>query len=662
MKRQNSDKKFTILDDYFRCNFFKSNKRVNNRCKSINIYKNNKLEILIRKTKNKAQNIFELIKFQNFLLNYYKPEEIKDKDGNAKYVKFCNKVLGKGGFGTCYLFRSINKDDMNYYAGKIIQKKNVNNQKKSLTDEINIQKLFKNNSKIVGVKDYFEDDDNVYIILEYCKNKSLQDYLIQREGRLKEIEVKCFIFQLLQGLKYLQQKKVIHRDLKPKNLLLDDKNELKIGDFGLVVQLTNEKERKFEICGTYNYMAPEIFENEGKGYSFEVDIWSVGIIMYQLLTGKLPFNGENNDEIQKNILSFQPENLDVSELTPTAADLIKQILVKDPKKRPGINQIVYHFFFHDTEFPEYIPPEDLNKIIEENNKEGKKEDEEKSKNLKLELYNLIIDDIPEIKHKNIKNYVIKETVEAYKYYITYYHESSRINCCYYEFNNEIVGMILKNNIDKKINMIYNTETKIFYHININEDNEDGDGDEIKKYTKEEIPENLKKYANLIIEYYNLRLEKRKSIKAKEENSIKEQYSTSHSSKKSEQNSLSNENSIISQNRVFDKNNLIYVRDILSHKESAMVTLLFLSDKTIEAIFADKYKILLCEAKDKIEIINKDNEINVVSSNYVFLNSNIEFKKRLKLIRSILYRNIRSKWLVNIKEKENIHQNKKNGES
>jgi len=633
MKKHNSEKKFSILDDYFRCNFFKSKNRINNRFKSINNYKNNKLEILLRKAKNKEQNIFELINFQDFLLKNSKFTEIKDRDGNIKYIKYDDKILGRGGLGSCYLFRSIDKEDMNFYAGKIINKEKVSNNKKLLLDEINIQKKFKDNSKVVRIKDYFEDDDNIYFILELCKNKSLLEYLKKR-GRLNEIEVKCFIFQLLQGLKYLHQKKIIHRSLKPSNLLLDNKNELKIGDFGLAAQLTIDKERIFEKCGTPPYMAPEIFENNGKGYSFEVDIWSVGIIMYQLLTGNLPFDGYNMYEISKEIWEFQPENLDVSGLSVIAADLIKQILVKDPKKRPGINQIVYHYFFHDIEFPKYINQEFLNKIDKEKNKEENIDDEEKRENLKMKLYSLIVDDIPVIEYESIKNYVIKESVDAFQYYITYYHESTKYNYCYYEFNNEIIGMIFKIKKTGNINMIYNTKSKIFYHININENNKD---DEIKSYKKEELPEKLKKYSNFFLDYYKKKLKKRNIIEFKDENpSFIEQNSSSKNTRLNGNNSLSNENLVISQNKVLEETNLIYLRKIIVQD---IVTILFLSDKTIEAIFCDKIKILISQIKNKIEIINQDNKISVVSTKNVFQNSNIDFKERLKLIRSITYKNI-----------------------
>ena len=647
----------TKLADYIKCNYYKSNNRVN-RYKSINIYKNKKLELLIRKKKIKAkneeaQNIFELINFQEILLNHYKnfkfyynkSKENTDIGENTKYIKYDNILLGKGAFGECYQFRAIDKEDMNFYAGKIIKKENVGNNRKTLLDEIQIQRQFKDNPKVVKVKDYFEDDENVYIILELCKNKSLADYLKEKKNkRLKEIEVKCFIFQLLQGLKCLHKKKVIHRDLKPNNLLLGDNNELKIGDFGIIAHLSRENERRYTICGTYNYMAPEIFENNKKGYSFEVDIWSVGIIMYQLLTGNLIFNG-NKEEIPSKILRFQPEDLDVSEISEVAANLIKQILVKNPKKRPGINQILYHYFFHDIVFPKYITPEILKKY-EDEKEEIKEEENVKKQNLKMELNTLIVDDIPEIEYESIKNYVIKEYSHVYDHYITYYHQSSHYNLCYYEFNNEIIGIIDKNiqkNKGKRkndINMIYNTETKFFYFIKVDEDNIEDDI--LERYTEEEIPEDLKKVSELFLSYYKSNLKRKKNIEVKDENlSFKVKENSLPSTQKSE------ENSIISQNRIQDKSNLVYVRSIIVYKQ---VSLLYLSDKTLEAIFTDKVKILLSDINQKIEIMDQYNNINVISTMNAFQNSNVNFTDRLKLIKKVMYNNIWEK--SSEKNKEN----------
>ena len=140
-------------------------------------------------------------------------------------------------------------------------------------------------------------------------------------------------------------------------------------------------------------------------------------------------------------------------------------------------------------------------------------------------------------------------------------------------------------------MIYNTETKFFYNININESYIDDD--EIRKYRKEEIPEELKSYAEILLHYYQKRIKIKNNSEVSDEKSpIEEQNSSSQSTQKREINLLSSEysNSIISQNRVTDKSSLIYVRKIIVYKE---VSILILSDQTIESIFADKIKILIC---------------------------------------------------------------------
>jgi hypothetical protein len=209
----------------------------------------------------------------------------------------------------------------------------------------------------------------------------------------------------------------------------------------------------------------------------------------------------------------------------------------------------------------------------------------------------------------------------------------------------------KENGSFDINMIYSKETKFFYHININKDNEEDDeNDEIQRYSKEEIPEKLKKYADLILNYYDFLLKKRNNIEVKDENpTIKEQNNSSQITQKSEQNSLSYENLIISQNKVVDKNNLIYIRKLITYKS---VTILFLSDQTIEAIFGDKMKILMSQVNKKIEIIGQDNKINVVSSINVLQNSNNNFTDRLKFIRKVIYKNITNKLSENKKNQIN----------
>jgi serine/threonine protein kinase len=150
------------------------------------------------------------------------------------------------------------------------------------------------------LKDYCTEDSKILDI------DSGTGYLTCALARLSNykgtvIGVEYNLESIILGKKNIKKN---HANLINKNIIFvgyDDKYELKIGDFGKIAEITENKNRRYTICGTYKYMAPEIFENNGKGYSFEVDIWSVGIIIYQLLTGKLPFNGENSDEIQKNI-------------------------------------------------------------------------------------------------------------------------------------------------------------------------------------------------------------------------------------------------------------------------------------------------------------------------------------------------------------------------
>ena len=112
--------------------------------------------------------------------------------------------------------------------------------------------------------------------------------LLKRRKRLHELEVQCYTVQIINALKYLHSHRIIHRDLKLGNLFLNDKMEIKLGDFGLATKLDFDGEKKRTICGTPNYIAPEVLESK-QGHSFEVDIWSFGVILYAMIIGKPPF-------------------------------------------------------------------------------------------------------------------------------------------------------------------------------------------------------------------------------------------------------------------------------------------------------------------------------------------------------------------------------------
>jgi len=267
-----------------------------------------------------------------------------------KYLK--GKFLGKGGFAKCYEIKSLHNKKT--YAAKIVSKQNLIKQsaKIKLKSEIKIHKsLFHNN--IVKFEHVFEDSQNVYILLELCHNNTLNEMLKKRKV-ITELETKYFLDQILKGVKFMHKNKVIHRDLKLGNLFLNEKMELKIGDFGLATALKYEGERKHTVCGTPNYIAPEILVGK-EGHSFEVDFWAIGVIVYTLLIGKPPYETnevkETYKRIQENIFSF-PNDIFVSEV---AKDFIRKTLITNPSQRLNLENMQLHPFITKHPIPKSIP-------------------------------------------------------------------------------------------------------------------------------------------------------------------------------------------------------------------------------------------------------------------------------------------------------------------
>ena len=213
-----------------------------------------------------------------------------------KYIK--GRLLGKGGFAKCYEF--INQETEHSSAAKVIPKKSLvkSRAKQKLISEIKIHKSL-HHPNIVAFEHYFEDSENVYLLIEICHNQTLNE-LLKRRKKLTELEVQCYAVQIIKALRYLHTHRVIHRDLKLGNLFISEKMEIKVGDFGLATKLEFDGERKRTVCGTPNYIAPEILEGK-TGHSYEVDIWSLGVIMYTLIIGKPPFETNNVKETYKRI-------------------------------------------------------------------------------------------------------------------------------------------------------------------------------------------------------------------------------------------------------------------------------------------------------------------------------------------------------------------------
>ena len=259
-----------------------------------------------------------------------------------KYAK--GKFLGKGGFAKCYEFTSL--ENSKIMAAKIIPKGTLkkSRHRQKLLSEIKIHRGL-SHAHIVKFEHVFEDNENVYILLEMCTNQTLND-LCKRRKRLTEFEAQYYLFQIVSALKHLQKNRIIHRDLKLGNLFLNDKLEIKLGDFGLAAKLDFDNEKRHTVCGTPNYLAPEVLSNKA-GHGYEVDVWSLGVVLYAMVVGKPPFETPEvkmtYEKIKKVIYSF-PEQVSLSE---NVKHLITQIFNADPSKRPTLDQILEHPFLNN---------------------------------------------------------------------------------------------------------------------------------------------------------------------------------------------------------------------------------------------------------------------------------------------------------------------------
>ena len=148
--------------------------------------------------------------------------------------------------------------------------------------------------------------------------------------------------------------RVIHRDLKIGNIFIGENMDVKIGDFGLATKLDFDGEKKRTICGTPNYIAPEVLEGKS-GHSYEVDIWSLGVILYTLIIGKPPFETQDVKttyrRIRMNSYNF-PDHVPISDM---ARDLIKKILVIDPKQRLTLDEVASHPWLNSNKIPTSLP-------------------------------------------------------------------------------------------------------------------------------------------------------------------------------------------------------------------------------------------------------------------------------------------------------------------
>lgn len=271
-------------------------------------------------------------------------------DSISKTSYFKGSLLGKGGFARCY--EMVDVKTKKKYAGKIISKNILNkgNQMEKIKKEIELHRSL-SHKHVVAFHSCFEDPSNVIIVLEYCSMKSLV-HMLKRRKYLTEPEVRHFMAQLVNGVQYIHSRKVIHRDLKLGNMLLNSLMHLKIADFGLASKVNYTGEKKIDVCGTPNYISPEVLQK--RGHSYEADIWALGCIMYALLCGRPPFETTTLKETYLRITMRKYST--PPHVSNTARNLIKSLLSLEPLHRPALEKITKHSFFFDGFFPLELSP------------------------------------------------------------------------------------------------------------------------------------------------------------------------------------------------------------------------------------------------------------------------------------------------------------------
>ncbi|KAI8364323.1 kinase-like domain-containing protein [Choanephora cucurbitarum] len=250
------------------------------------------------------------------------------------------KALGKGNFGHVYLARE--KASGFIVALKVLYKSELTKTgiEKQLRREIEIQGQLRH-PNIVRLYGYFHDETRVFLILEYAAKGELYTELKKRL-KFTEPEAANYVAQMANALLYLHGKRVIHRDIKPENLMLGLQGELKIGDFGWSVRTGRLDNRRNTLCGTLDYLPPEMVE--GRVHNENVDLWSLGILLYELIVGKPPFeNTEGGSEITyeriRNVDLHFPKHV-----SKDAMDLITKLLKYSSSERLPLRQVMYHPF------------------------------------------------------------------------------------------------------------------------------------------------------------------------------------------------------------------------------------------------------------------------------------------------------------------------------
>ncbi|XP_057323116.1 ribosomal protein S6 kinase alpha-5-like isoform X1 [Microplitis mediator] len=297
------------------------------------------------------------------------------------------KVLGTGAYGKVFLVRKRTGADLGrLYAMKVLRKASIVQKKKTTEHtktERQVLEAVRDSPFLVTLHYAFQTDAKLHLILDYVSGGELFTHLYQRD-HFSEDHVRIYIGEIILALEHLHKLGIIYRDIKLENILLDREGHIVLTDFGLSKEfLPHERDnnaRAYSFCGTIEYMAPEVVQGGSAGHDIAVDWWSVGVLMYELLTGASPFTVEgqknNQQEISNRILTTEPPI--PKNLSPVVQNFIERLLVKNPRQRLGggprdAKELKEHSFFRNAPPPfswealekRQIPPPFVPKIAHE---------------------------------------------------------------------------------------------------------------------------------------------------------------------------------------------------------------------------------------------------------------------------------------------------------
>ena len=295
-----------------------------------------------------------------YIKDYYK-QNLCYPNTDLSFYKY-GRVIGRGAFGKVNI-------GLNILTGRIVAIKSFN--KKNIINEASKNKILYETNLMRGlchpsvtkILETFECEKYMLIIMEYISGGNLQNF-VKKRRKLCEKTAKILFRQIIQGIRYIHSRGIVHRDIKLENILLDLNNIIKICDFG-VGKLIKPNTILKNQCGTPVYMAPEILK--GNGYKgFPVDVWSAGVALYIMLSGTLPFNKDKDHDLEYSILNNNIK--EIKDISDEGNNLLKNILEKDPNKRYTCNQILEHPWLNSNLIDDENPDLDYNNNIKNVNK------------------------------------------------------------------------------------------------------------------------------------------------------------------------------------------------------------------------------------------------------------------------------------------------------